>query len=58
MTLEAFYDRIDEDLDMWRLAEDYRLGCPYAVRRVKASRRHALAIRDILERDAVRRGLV
>lgn len=58
LTLEAFYDRIDEDLDMWRLAEDYKLGCPYAVRRVKASRRHALAIRAILERDAVRRGLV
>lgn len=57
-SLEAFYDRIDADLDLWRLAEDYKLGCPYAVCRVNASRRHALAVRAILERDAVRRGLV
>ena len=57
-SLEAFYDRIDADLDLWRLAGDYKLGCPYAVCRVNASRRHALAVRAILERDAVRRGLV
>ena len=43
--LEAFYAKVDADLADWELKRDYELGCPYAVKRVKAMRRHALALK-------------